>query len=123
MKPKDIHPYTVEVMKEIGIDLSVQESEPLRKYWGKMRFDYLITVCSKAEQECFIFPGVSHRLYWPIEDPALNDERATLDLEKFRKIRDLVDNRVRSWLVQTLERFKNASVISIEDKFRLSATR
>jgi arsenate reductase len=123
LKPVEIHPLTVQVMKEIGIDLSGQQPEPLRKYWGKMRFDYLITVCSKAEQECFIFPGVSNRLYWPLEDPTLCDEPVTENIEKFRTVRDLVDERVRSWLVQILERPQNSSVVSIEDKFRPSATK
>ena len=102
LKPENIHPMTAQVMQEIGINLSSHKAEPLRKYWGKTTFDYLITVCTKAEQECFIFPGVSHRLHWPIEHVVTSDQHVSADLEKFREIRNLVGKMARSWLKQIL---------------------
>ncbi len=117
LKPLEIHPLTRQVMQEVGIDLTDQTAEPLRKYWGKMRFDYLITVCPRAEQDCFIFPGVSHRLYWPIEHICLSDKPIAANLENLRTIRDLVDERVKRWLVQSQEHFQIGPVY-IGDKLR-----
>ena len=62
LEPTVIHPLTVKVLEEIGIDASKQYAKPLTDYLGKTHFSYLITVCSKAEERCPIFPGVGQRL-------------------------------------------------------------
>ena len=55
LKPLEIHPLTRQVMQEVGIDLTDQTAEPLRKYWGKMRFDYLIAVCPELNKTISFF--------------------------------------------------------------------
>ena len=69
LQPREIHPLTIKVMEEVGIDLTDHSSEPLRKYWGKMLFDCLVIMCEKADRECSIFPGVTERLVWSFDDP------------------------------------------------------
>lgn len=55
----EIHPYTVQVMEEVGIDMKDQYPKGMREYMGKMHFGYLITVCAWAEKECpTVFPSV-----------------------------------------------------------------
>src|SRR5512145_2416049 len=68
--PSAINPLTIRVMEEIGIDMNGARAKSVMEYMGKMHFGYLITVCSRAEAECPIFPGMGLRLHWPFEDPA-----------------------------------------------------
>lgn len=98
LEPTAIHPMTIKVLKEIGIDANQQYAKPLTKYLGKTHFSYLITVCSKAEKRCPFFPGLSQRLHWPFDDPAdftgSEEERLTF----FRMIRDQIDTKIQDWL-------------------------
>lgn len=97
--PKAIHPYTEQVMEEIGIPLTGQYSKSFREYMGKVHFAYLITVCAEAEKNCpTTFPGIGQRLHWSFEDPAAfagaDDEKLT----KFREVRDQIEQKIRKWL-------------------------
>jgi arsenate reductase len=98
LEPKGLNPYTVKVLEEIGVDTSQHYSKTLDTFMGKVHFGYLITVCSNAEENCPIFPGMGVRLHWPFEDPAafVGSEEETL--QKFREVRDQIDARVRQWL-------------------------
>jgi arsenate reductase len=99
VEPRDIHPYTRQVMKEIGIDISGQRSKGVREYMGHKHFGYLITVCSDADAKCpTTFPGVGRRLHWPFEDPAAFAGSAEATLAKFREVRDQIRGRIAAWL-------------------------
>lgn len=98
LEPKGVNPHTVRVLDEIGIDTSRHRSKSLREYLGQVNFGYLITVCSDAEQNCPIFPGVSARMHWPFEDPAKFEGSDEEKLAKFREVRDLIEARIRAWL-------------------------
>ena len=98
LEPTVIHPLTVKVLEEIGIDASKQYAKPLTDYLGKTHFSYLITVCSKAEERCPIFPGVGQRLHWPFEDPAAFEGNEEEKLAFFRSIRDQIQAKVQHWL-------------------------
>lgn len=97
--PGTIHPFTVSVMEQAGLDMSQQYSKSLKEYLGKVHFSYLITVCVKAEEKCPIFPSMGQRLFWPFEDPAAYQGTDEQRLAKFREIRDLIKDQVLSWLV------------------------
>ena len=56
IKPTAINPYLIQVMKEIGIDISNQYSKDIEKFRNK-RFDIVITVCDNAKENCPFFPG------------------------------------------------------------------
>uniref|UniRef100_A0A7C4L016 Arsenate reductase ArsC n=1 Tax=Bellilinea caldifistulae TaxID=360411 RepID=A0A7C4L016_9CHLR len=98
LEPKGLNPYTVKVLEEIGVDTSQHYSKTLDTFMGKVHFGYLITVCSNAEENCPVFPGMGKRMHWPFEDPAafVGGEEETL--QKFREVRDQIDARVREWL-------------------------
>lgn len=99
LEPKGINPFTIQVMQEIGLDLSGQRSKHVREYLGKVNFRYLITVCSDAEKNCpTTFPGVSQRLHWYFEDPAAFQGSDSAKLQKFRQIRDQIDHQIKTWL-------------------------
>ncbi len=99
LEPKDINPFTVRVMEEIGIPLTGQYSKAVREYMGKLHFGYLITVCANAEERCpATFPGVGQRLHWAFDDPAAVGGTDEVKLSKFRQVRDQIDRRLREWL-------------------------
>jgi arsenate reductase len=97
--PQEIHPFTRQVMSEVGLDLREQHAKSVKEYLGRVVFTYLITVCEKAEKDCPIaFPGVLLRMYWPFEDPVGGNGSDTQKLQKFREIRDKIDQRIQLWL-------------------------
>ncbi|NPV77862.1 MAG: arsenate reductase ArsC [Anaerolineae bacterium] len=98
LEPKGINPNTIQVMEELGCDMSSHTAKPLSQYLGKAHFGYLITVCSKAEEQCPIFPGMGVRLHWPFEDPAAFQGSKEETLAKFRQVRDQISARVLEWL-------------------------
>ena len=59
LEPRELNPLTIEVMKEVGIDISGQKSKGVDVYLGKVLFQYLITVCDDAEKNCpTTWPGL-----------------------------------------------------------------
>ena len=101
LEPKGINPLTVRVMEEAGIDISDQESKGIDRYLMKMHFQYLVTVCDDADQNCPTFwPGVNTRLHWSFEDPARFEGTEAEKLAKFREVRDLIEQRIKVWMVE-----------------------
>jgi arsenate reductase len=98
LNPSKINPLTRQVMGEIGYDLEGQRSKSLEEYLGRQSFDYLITVCDHADQNCPFFPGGGERLHWSFEDPAAFEGGQEAKLQKFREVRDLIEKRIRSLL-------------------------
>lgn len=98
LEPSGLNPYTVRVLKEIGINTDDLYSKALSTFFGKYHFGYLITVCSKAEEKCPIFPGMGMRLHWPFDDPAAFHGSDEETLGYFRKIRDQIDAKILEWL-------------------------
>ncbi len=99
LRPTEIHPYTIEVMDEVGIDVRDQYPKGLKPYMGRVHFGYLVYVCDRAEEGCpTAFPGMGHRLDWPFEDPLAYRGRKKDRLEKFREVRDLIGARIQRWL-------------------------
>ncbi len=109
-QPEPVHPLAIAVMGELGIDISGQRSKGLQEYMGKTQFDHLITVCDRAEKACPVFPGKGAREYWPMDDPLRAQGSEDERLEKFREVRDLIEARVRRWLIE--HRYKSAQALS-----------
>ncbi|MGA3208613.1 MAG: arsenate reductase ArsC [Syntrophales bacterium] len=102
LEPQGVNQYTKQVMQEIGISIAGhQYSKHVREYMGKLNFGYLITVCSDAEEKCpATFPGISHRLHWSFEDPAAFIGSDEEKLQKFRDVRDQIDQQIKNWLAE-----------------------
>jgi arsenate reductase len=99
LEPKGIHPYTRQVMKEIGYDLEDQTSKHLRTFLGKERIHTVIVVCAHAAKHCpTVWPGVTEILHWHFEDPVDYDGTPDAHIEKFRKIRDMIKAEIENWL-------------------------
>ena len=100
MEPKGIDPTAIEVMEEVGIDISNQKSKGVLDFIARMHFGYLITVCARAEEICPIFPGVSFRYFWPFEDPVKFEGSDLERIEKFRQVRDDIEKKIIDWVGQ-----------------------
>lgn len=99
LEPKGLNPLTVQVMSEIGIDVSGQRSKGVTEYLGRALFQYMITVCDEAEKNCpTAWPGVDLKMHWSFEDPAAAVGSDVEKLIKFREVRDQIKNKVRNWL-------------------------
>ena len=99
LEPKGIHPLTVQVMEEVGIDMKEHRSKPLQEYMGKTMFGYLITVCGHADANCpAVFPGVGRRMHWDFEDPVAFEGTDEERLDVFRRVRDEIRERILAWL-------------------------
>ena len=99
LKPKGMNPFTVQVMNEIGMDVSAQTSKGIDSYLGKVLFQYLITVCDDAEKNCpTVWPGVNQRLHWSFEDPAKFEGTEGEKLAKFRQVRNEIEQRIKAWI-------------------------
>jgi len=101
LEPTGIHPYTLQVMEELGFDLSQHTSKGVTNYLGKVLFQYLITVCDNAEKNCpTVWPGVNTRLHWSFEDPARFEGTSEEKLAKFRQVRDQIQAKIHTWLIE-----------------------
>lgn len=96
--PRAIPPLTLEVMRDAGIDIGNQQPKSVMKFIGKIHFDYLITVCSMAEEHTPVFPGVTHRLHWPMDDPAEAKGTKAQKKKVFKRVRDQLDVKITGWL-------------------------
>ena len=92
-----VNPLAIRVMAERGIDIGGHAS---KLYVGLMLdpWDYLITVCDDANEECPFVPGVKKRLHWSLEDPARATGTEEERLATFRKVRDQIEARLTEWL-------------------------
>lgn len=100
LKPREIEPLAIIVMEELGYNLHGHRAKHLKEFVGKLQFDYLITVCNRAERMCPRFPGAGTRLSWPFEDPASFTGTREERLAKLRKLRDGIELFIRAWLAE-----------------------
>lgn len=71
----------------------------MKEYFGKQTFQYLVTVCDNADEKCpTSWPGVMHRYHWAFEDPAATKGTREEQLDKFRRVRDQIKDRLEAWL-------------------------
>ncbi len=96
-EPKGLARLTVEVMREIGIDVSGQQSKSVKEF-ANQRFECVITVCDSARQRCPVFPGGGERIHWGVEDPADAEGRGEPPLQAFRAARDALRARIEKFL-------------------------
>jgi arsenate reductase len=101
LEPKGINPLTIQVMDEIGYDLSGHTSKGVKEFLGKVFIHDLITVCDNAEKNCpSTWPGVIKKMHWSFEDPAAFEGSEEEKLAKFHEIRDQIDQKVRAWVAE-----------------------
>lgn len=95
-EPSKVNETAIEVMKEIGIDISRHRSKHVKEFLGQ-HFHIIITVCDKANESCPIFPGPSKRLHWSFPDPPHSKEITEEVLNEFRKVRDMIHEKFKAF--------------------------
>lgn len=95
-----VHPKAIEVMAELGIDISEQTSKHIDTFLPPAGTppDLIISVCSSAEKECPLFPGNVDRLHWPFDDPAHATGTEEEILSEFRRVRDEINTKLEAEL-------------------------
>lgn len=88
-----VRPQAIAAMAEIGIDISGNRSKCLDEFLGQP-FDYVITVCDNAAENCPVFPGPAKRIHWSFEDPAEAEGTDQEQLAVFRRVRDKIKDRL-----------------------------
>ena len=85
--PTQVRSEAIAVMRELGIDISQHRSKSVDEF-ANHDFDYVITVCDNANEQCPVFPAKTNRIHWSFTDPAAVQGNEALRLQAFRKVRD-----------------------------------
>jgi arsenate reductase len=105
LKPQEIHPFTLRVLAEAGLDTSALHSKDLGDFLGKLSIHYAIIVCEAANDQCpKLHPCALKMHYWPFPDPVATEGTEEQKLEAFRAVRDAIEARIRGWLEHDVER-------------------
>ncbi|AKU92705.1 arsenate reductase ArsC [Vulgatibacter incomptus] len=95
-EPSSVNPYAIEVMREVGVDLTTHHSKSVQTI-DAADVGTVITLC--AEEVCPMFLGKARRLHWPIPDPASKDPSFSREemLTRFRTARDTIQSMLEGF--------------------------
>jgi len=93
VSPNRVRPEAIEAMREVKIDISGQRSKSVEEFAGQA-FDYVITVCDHAREQCPFFPAETRRIHWSFDDPAAAEGNEQERLAVFRRVRDEIRARL-----------------------------
>lgn len=97
VEPSSVRREAIEVMNEIGIDISGHRSKAADEFTGQ-NFDFIITVCDNAKESCPVFPGKATRIHQSFEDPpalGVGDNESRMAI--FRRVRDEITKWMREF--------------------------
>ena len=92
-----VRPEAIAAMAELGIDISDQASKTLERYRDDT-WDLVVTVCDRAKEACPVFPGARRAAHWAFDDPAEVKGSPEQRLAEFRRVRDEIAARIRTFL-------------------------
>ena len=98
INPRGLHPLVVEVMREVGIEISEQQSEALDPFLNEY-FDYVITVCDRAKESCPVFVNAAATAHWAFDDSAAVEGSLAERTAAFRRVLDEILHRLRPFLL------------------------
>ena len=110
-----VNPYAIEVMKEIGIDISNHYSKHANKFLGE-EFDFIITVCDHAKEHCPYFPGGKVYIHHSFRDPSSVKGSPEEIKAVFKNVRD----QIKEWLDKNFGDEKEPSPENIGEVFKVS---
>jgi DNA-binding transcriptional MerR regulator len=96
-RPKVVHPLTVRVLAEVGIDWSGARAKPVGEVLD-LPVDYVVTLSNSAREECPTLPGRHSSLHWHLDDPAEVEGPEETRLEAFRATRTELSVRLRPFI-------------------------
>jgi arsenate reductase (thioredoxin) len=103
VSPTQVRSEAIKVMREIGVDISANRSKSVDDFAGQA-FDYVITVCDNANEQCPVFPGNAERIHWSFEDPAAIHGDETKRLDIFRRVRDEIRERLKVFVSDSADK-------------------
>jgi arsenate reductase len=95
--PSNVRSEAIQAMGELGIDISHHRSKSVEQFAGQ-EFDYVITVCDNANQNCPAFPGKAKRVHWSLDDPAVAEGDNNARVAEFRRVRDQLRDLLREFI-------------------------
>lgn len=98
-KPSIVRPEAIAALKEKGIDISNHRSKSVDEFTGQ-EFDYIITVCDNAKENCPVFPAKAKRVHHSFEDPAAVEGDEETRLNAFRRVRDEIEATLHEFVSQ-----------------------
>ena len=107
LEPGTLNPLAVEVMREVGIDISHKQTQAVFDVFksGQL-FAYVVTVCDESSAEkCPIFAGPTKRLHWSFPDPSQVTGSKEEKLEQVREIRDQIRETIEDWCEEVCPEF------------------
>ena len=107
VSPTHVRPEAIVVMREVGIDISHHHAKSVDEFLGR-QFDYVITVCDNANEQCPVFPGNTERIHWSFEDPAAVEGDEESRIAVFRRVRDEILHQLRLFVNLTTARIPPA---------------
>ncbi len=87
--PQGVHPYALQAIQEVGIDISHYSSNHVAEY-TEIPFDYIITVCDNAKEKCPIFLGGGKKIHHSFPDPAEAQGEEKEIFNEFRRVRNMI---------------------------------
>jgi arsenate reductase len=93
--PRGIHHMSIQIMAEIGIDLSKHRSKSLKEFEGN-EMDYVVTVCGEGQVACPFFVGGNEYVHQSFDDPSTFEGTEEEKMQQFRVVRD----ELKKWLEQ-----------------------
>ncbi len=96
VEPGRIHPLTIDVMAEIGINISRNRSKSIEEALENF-YDTVVTVCDEAREQCPVYPGGAEVIHHSFEDPSSFDGTPDETVKRFRQVRD----EIRKWIEET----------------------
>jgi arsenate reductase len=94
--PTEVNPLAIKAMAEIGIDISDHQSNSVEDYLDR-EWDYVVTVCDRANEACPFFPGGKEKIHRGFEDPAAVKGSEEEKMLAFRRVRD----EIKGWIEET----------------------
>jgi arsenate reductase len=91
-----VRPQAIKAMDEVGIDIGAHRSKSVDEFTGQ-EFNYVITVCDNAKQNCPVFPGKTERIHWSFDDPAEASGSDDDVMVVFRRVRDQIRERLENF--------------------------
>lgn len=102
-EPSAVRPLTLRVLQEAGIPTEGLRSKSVQEYMGR-EFDYVITVCDSARQNCPVFPGQGDRFHWGYDDPSAVEGSEEERLAAFRRVFTAISQRIDLFMNATDKR-------------------
>ncbi len=100
---RGVNPMTIRLLERLGFETTGLRSKSVDEFLGQ-RFDYVVTVCDRARENCPYFPGGGETIHWGFDDPAEAEGSEAERLAVFERVFGEISMRIRSFIPAVLQR-------------------